>query len=148
MVHTFGIPASASGLKHRAFSHFTLDIAGRGQCRDLKGTDLLAVKRRIVLGVADNAIAKHRHPSPWTGAMRVILDERILGMRLPRSKECVGIVETQRIVLERPTAHKHPPFPIRTKQRWVSVLPGEHLTHTGPGGWEINGSIDSNSLGF
>src|SRR5262245_32036986 len=87
MVHAFGIPASASGLEHRTFLHFTLDIAGRGQRRDLKSTDLLAIKRRIVLGVADNAITKHHHSSTWARAMRVIMNERILGMRLPRPKK-------------------------------------------------------------
>ena len=80
--------------------------------------------------------------------MRIALNEWILGMRLPWPQERVGIVETQRVVLEGRTAHKHPPFPIRTKQRWVSVLPGEHLAHTRPGGWEVNGSIDPNSLSF
>src|SRR5262245_27269837 len=140
VVHAFRVPAGARGLEHRAFWHFALGITCGGQGHDLKGTDLLAIKRSIILSVAYDAVAKYRHPSTRAGAMRVGLNERSLGMRLPRSEEHVGIVEAQCIVLEGRAAHEHPPFAIGVKQRGVSVLSGQHLTRTDPGGREIDGS--------
>src|SRR4249919_3153525 len=100
VVHAFGVPASPRGLEHRAFWHFALGITCGCQRHDLKGTDLLAIKRSIILRVAYDAVAKHCHPSTRAGAMRVGLNERIQGMRPPRPEERVSIVEAQRIVLE------------------------------------------------
>src|SRR5467141_4073407 len=93
VVHAFRVPAEPRGLEHGAFWHFALGITCGGQCRDLKGTHLLAIKRGIILGVAYDAVAQHRHPSTRAGAMRVGLNERILGMRPPRPEERVSIVE-------------------------------------------------------
>src|SRR5215831_19916514 len=89
VVHAFRVPAGARGLEHRAFWHFALGITCGRQRRDLKGTHLLAIKRGIILGVAYEAVAKHRHPSTRAGAMRVGLNERILGMCPPRPEECI-----------------------------------------------------------
>src|SRR5262245_19905427 len=105
VVHTFRVPANPRGLEYRAFWHFALSITCGCQCRNLKGSDLLAVKRGIILSVAYDAVAKHRHPSTRAGAMCVGLNERIPGMRLPRPQERVSVVEAQRIVLERRAAH-------------------------------------------
>ena len=93
VVHAFRVPASPRGLEHRAFWHFALGILCGGQCRDLKGADLPTIKRGIILSVAYDAVAKHRHPSTRAGAMRVGLNERILGMRPPRPEEHVSVVE-------------------------------------------------------
>src|SRR5262245_47264642 len=148
MVHAFGVPAGPRRLEHRAFWYFALGILCGGQCRDLKGADLPTIKWGIILSIAYDAVAKHRHPSTRAGAMRVGLNERILGMRPPRPEERVSVVEAQRIVLEGGTAHEHPPLAIGPKEGWVSVLPGQHFAHTGPGGREIDGSIDANGIGF
>src|SRR5262245_2992145 len=105
MVHAFGVPANPRGLEHRAFWHFALGILCGGQGRDLKGTDLPTIKRGIILSIAYDAVAKHRHPSTRAGAMRVGPNERILGMRPPRPEERVSVVEAQCIVLEGRAAH-------------------------------------------
>src|SRR4029434_9305227 len=112
VVHAFRVPAGSRGLEHRAFWHFALGIRRGGQCRDLKGADLLAIKRGIILSVAYDAVAKHRHASTRALALRVTLTERILGMRPPRPEERVSVVEAQRIVLEGRAAHQHPPLTI------------------------------------
>src|SRR2546428_9072288 len=69
MVHAFGIPAGPRRSKYRAFRYFSLGIACRRQLRDLKGTDLPAIKRRIILRIANDTVPKHRHPSTRASAM-------------------------------------------------------------------------------
>src|SRR5438309_6796850 len=148
MVHALRVPAGARGLEHRALWHFALGILCGSQGGDLKSPHLLPIKRGIILGVAYDAVAKHRHPSTRAGTMRVGLNEWILGMRPPRPEERVGIVKAERIVLEGRAAHEHPPLAIGAKQRGVSVLSSQYLSRTRPGSREITGSIDPNGLGF
>ena len=93
MVHAFRIPTSARGLKHRTFWYFALGIACRCQGGDLEGTELLTIKWGIVLSVTYKTITQYRHPSTRTGAMRVCLNEWILGMRAPRPEKRISIVE-------------------------------------------------------
>ena len=93
VVHAFGVPAGARGLEYRAFWYFALGIMCGSQSRDLKGADLPTIKRGIILSVAYDTVAKYRHPSTRAGALRVGLNERILGMRPPRPEERVSVVE-------------------------------------------------------
>src|SRR5262249_50331856 len=108
MVHAFGIPAGPRWLQDRAFRYFALGIARCGQLYDFKGTHLLAIKWCIILGIANDTLArlcrrravkpfpKHCHSSTRTRAMGVSLDEGILRMGPPRPQQGIGIVEPER----------------------------------------------------
>ncbi len=79
VVHSFGVPAVASGFKNRD-AKFDLGVIIFRQICDLKGSHTRAVLWCAVLGKAKETVAKFQDASGWTRAALVILDQRTLWM--------------------------------------------------------------------
>ena len=99
-MHAVAVPSLSAGcLDDWKIGRLFLLVIGGRQTNDFKGPNLIAVRRRIVLCIADNSVSKDDDSAAGSSDMRFAAYDGTLRMFDPRSREIVGIKETERVVI-------------------------------------------------
>ena len=99
-MHAVAVPCLSTGcLDDGKIGCFLFVVIGGGQTNHFKGPNLIAVRRRIILRVADNVVSKDYDSAARSRDMRLAAYDGTLRMFHPWSQQVLGIKETESVII-------------------------------------------------
>src|SRR5437588_10906718 len=131
-VHARLVPAVAARSQDWTLNRFSFVVVGWGHDGNFESSDLAPIIWMAILCEANRFAVKHQHAAAGSGNAMVPFDDWTAGVFMPRPKQIVCKVKSQRVVLERSRARKQPPPVLEITNGRIGALAFNQGAHGRP----------------